>query len=328
MDILIEMKSYILTLILCFIFCNLAVSQRASGSELIYIDFQPDYTEIGQLEKSRTILDEYAMLLKNPLQQLTTKDPKLSIHTDVLRRFETATLSGKKILFYAHSWLGESDPYFSKSIKLMLQQLLPEDDWLVVILLRPTSLKGYNQIYQSSYDEGYLAYSILEPILEFIKPNKSNNYFLAHSLGSRFVEGLLDAHQECKVIFNQLVFTVPDTDLDFIDRLASARISEEITLYLHAEDRMLHIAALLQDKARLGNQSICSISTYYSNILFVDTSNSCFTKERLDLSNHVYFNTARGVCEDIKYILSGNQLQSQRILIHQGKYKLDAFNAK
>ena len=316
------MKRCVLDFILFFVISSFLICHHVQGLELLYIEFKPQHTIIGYLQKSKSIIDEYALLERNPLQNISNDDSDPSIEIEIQSRFADAVQSGKKILFYAHSWLGDTEPYFSKSIKLLLNQVLPDKDWLVVVLIRPTSLLSYDQNYQSAYQWGCNAYSILIPLFAMIQSNQSNNYFLAHSMGSQFLEGILDAHHDSTIPFNQLILTVPDSDLEFMDKLSDCRLANRVTLYVHAEDRMLHTAELLQGKARLGSQCIESIHARCSTIQLVDTSKSCFVRERLDLSNHAYFNSAHGISKDIRYILSGYNLESNRVEVQHGKFKI------
>lgn len=294
----------------------------AQGPDLLYIEFNKKEVELGKLERSGSFIEQNIILRQFPIQNIPVEKDSFVLDALFVSILEQAVERGKKVLIYTHSWLGEIEPYFSPSVKAIANEILPDSNWIILALLRPTSLSGYKRNHAEAYVTGVNAGRFLEPVMDILHPHKEKCYLIAHSMGNRFLEGMSETWADNQFFFKHLILAAPDIDIPVIQLLSSKNIAQQITVYIHTDDRVLTISSLFLGKPRLGNQHLPVFQEEDSSVHYVDVTNAAYTWEHIDLSNHVYFISASKVRADIRSILKEESPDS-RIQLSGNTFWLD-----
>jgi hypothetical protein len=222
---------FLLGLLVCLSFSTIMKSED-NGPVLLYMEFNQSKTVLGKLEKSTGYIDQYAFLRKVPIQTITSGSDTYQLDSLFTSMLQQAVDCGKKVLFYAHSWLGEVEPYFSPSVKTLANSVVPDSNWVIIILLRPTSISGYYRNHEEAYKSGLASGRFLKPVMEILYPHRSSCYLIAHSMGNRFLEGMVQNWHDDQFYFNHIILAAPDIDILVVEDF-SKKIFHLISRYTY-----------------------------------------------------------------------------------------------
>lgn len=216
--------------------------------------------------------------------------------------------AGSTLVFYSYSFLGNVEPYLTQSIDKIRRRMIKHPyagtDATLMVLFRPIYLHSFNENHKQAYNDGQILGPVLEEILTQVSKLSSKNpdfKILTHSMGTRFVEGILESWKDESPSISQLILAAPDIAQDIPINWAENLPIEKITLYTHSADLFLRVSKLLLKSKRAGKMSDNKeIYSATPEITVIEVKNVAKFPRSIDITGHVYFLYSRRVRKDIQ----------------------------
>lgn len=160
---------------------------------------------------------------------------------------------------------------------------------------------------------------------------KVETTFLCHSMGNRIFQHIVtssDMMNQDKILIDHYIAAGADLEANIFEPGQPLngidKIINDITIYVHNNDRSLKLSKLINKNRRLGLNGIPDLYTSPENFRIIDVSViTDHTKFSSSLSNHRYFYISPTVMKDIKRIIwSKDFITNKRKLQHVRRLKL------
>ncbi len=228
--------------------------------------------------------------------------------SEIVKFLTTQAENGSTLVFYSYSFLGNVEPYLTQSLdrirKRMIRHAGGGTDATLVVLFRPIYTNSFQGNHLQAYQDGQKLGPVLEDILTQVSKLSNKNpdiNILAHSMGTRFVEGILESWTDESLSISQLILAAPDIAQDIPINWAKSLPIEKITLYTHSADLFLGVYKSLMNSNRAGK--LLSNKDIYSTtpeITVIEVRNVAKFPRSIDITGHVYFLYSRQVRKDIQ----------------------------
>lgn len=155
--------------------------------------------------------------------------------------------------------------------------------------------------------------------------------FLCHSMGNRVFQHMInesDLIDKNEILIDQYVAVGADIESNTFDKgeplHGLEKIVNDITIYMHNNDRTLGMSKLLNSSDRLGLSGVPDVSVLPENFRIIDVS---VITDHDDLTskigNHRYFYTSPSVRKDLQRVLwEKDFVTSKKVLNHPRRLKL------
>jgi hypothetical protein len=216
--------------------------------------------------------------------------------------------NGSTLLFYSYSFLGNVEPYLTQSLDRIQKRMIrhPETgiDATLIVLFRPIYAKSFRGNHLKAYMDGQKLGPVLQEILFQVSKRshlKPKIKILAHSMGTRFLEGILESWTESSPAIDKLILAAPDIAQDIPSKWANNLPIKKITLYTNSADLFLGVSKSLLNSNRAGklpgNKDFYSTN---SRITVIQVRNVAKFPRSIDVTGHVYFLYSKKVRKDIQ----------------------------
>jgi hypothetical protein len=203
-------------------------------------------------------------------------------------------------LYYFHAMWGNQPNYHRKNLKRLSE--VAGVNRIVSVLWHADQM-GYLANWEKSYETGRHFSPLFQ---EIFQQQKGKKVILCHSMGHRVFEGIVSGFQSDSLLFDDVIFAAADLDTNVFEKNLSRlpKISGEIHLFIHKNDRLLKASKFMHKRDRLGLNGAENSEGLSINIRQIDVTNAPRDKA-LSFSNHIYFVRNQSVYSDIARIISG-----------------------
>lgn len=248
-----------------------------------YLDFKNNELEIGQYIGKN--------FKKKKLKKYDNPTENISEIKDLLLKN-----GAENVLYYFHCLYGSVRIFHKNSLKQLNQN---NDSTTIITIEWHAKHAKYVKNWEQSIQQG----EALQPLLlELWTAPEKNNNVLCHSMGHRIFAGTVKGLQNDKIQFKTVLFAGSDLDVNAFenDLKILPKISNEIVVYVHRNDRLLKASAKRHERKRLG----------LNGMEADDFLNEINNLERIDVTyfggksgflatNHSYFKKDARVLQDI-----------------------------
>jgi hypothetical protein len=228
--------------------------------------------------------------------------------SEIVKYLTEQSDNGSTLLFYSYSFLGNVEPYLTQSLNRIQKRMLRHPgegmEATLIVLFRPIYANSFQGNHRQAYKDGQKLGPVLEEILSQVykqSKRKPDIKILAHSMGNRFLEGILESWTKDSAPIAHLILAAPDIAQNIPAKWASKLPIEKITLYTHSADLFLGVSKSLLDSDRAGK--LLENKDLYSNspeITVIEVRNVAKFPRSIDFTGHVYFLYSRQVRKDIQ----------------------------
>ncbi len=281
-----------------------------------------------QLEFGKVTYDEKYSPKKVTDESITSLDHLISVIFDSMDEDNTSD----KLNILIHGIWADKKIAWERMIKNLSRDTFDNKDEKQKVIL--------SIIWDSSFDykkgvriariKGDYLSSFLKELIEE-NDSKYKINFLCHSMGNRIFQHMInesDLIEEGEVIIDQFVSVGADIESNTFEEgeplHGLSDIIEDITIYIHNNDRTLGMSQLLNSKERLGLSGVPDITKLPENIRTIDvsviTDHDDVTSK---IGNHRYFYTSPSVRKDLGRVLWKKDFKtSKKELKHKNRLKL------
>jgi len=229
--------------------------------------------------------------------------------------------SNSLLNIYVHGFWADTKIIWSTITKKINNQIFFNEDEANQIKLSVIwgSSYSYKKSINIAYEKGKIFSSFIDRILQ-ASTNKIKINFLSHSLGNKFMQGVLEAlnkEKRIEKLINYWILVAPDLEntifsvenaLNSINELV-----ENVVVFYNNNDLVLSVTGFYHKDKRLGKYGVEESDCEKSNMIFIDVSDVIVCNGLLSkVIQHNYFFTNDMVMRDINNILFNDEIFSNK----------------
>lgn len=301
------------------------MAQQSLAHYYIKVDGRKSTTDGYDYKMGKvTYADDYTL----ELQSLDLSSPD-GLLTVLAADSSVSATSGYDLTIYIHGMWADQKHVWKKTAKNLSRAVLDCEDTpqLIVSIIWESTLL-YQPNVNLAYDKGQEMSVFFGQLLAAHQSAKSVNV-IAHSMGNRLFQGLIEDHLPAKKqLISKYILVGADLESDIFEKnnaLADIRsMCQEVVVYVHNNDRTLKVSKLLNKNDRLGLQGVSRAVLDKGQFKTVDVS-LIADEEGLSggISNHRYYYTSPLVRADMHAELHGKKSACRVPLEDSCRYKID-----
>lgn len=298
---------------------SLSITVHTKGQNQVihyYVQIDGQKSKNFSIEYGKVELTDKHIPKKIPLDHITSYNDLVKVlYTDVNR-----TDTENQLNVFIHGiW---SHHYFEWKdvIKNLIQGVYSKSESKTVLLsiIWDSSISYYKGVRIARRKGDHLS-SLMNFLIEEKGQNKLS--FLCHSMGNRIFEHAIKASNYTKsdsFVIDHLVSAGADLESQIFNEGEPLsflpKIVEDISVYVHNNDRSLKMSQLANKSERLGLHGINLHDSKPSNIRTIDVSTILYFEDLgSSLSNHRYFYKSQWIMSDMKKVIWEKDFETNKV---------------
>lgn len=295
---------------------NVSATPESGVSNHYYVELKGNEAEDYSFQFGNVRYEENGTPVRMEFQSKNLQSSKEQLLKNLNDRLLSLPAEKQNILVYIHG-MWAHQPHYWKAHARKLQKGIFEKEQnpygLVVSLIWECGM-NYKSNVPLAYNKGKAFSSVVQEVVAVARNLEDTKIsMLCHSMGNRVMQGFYEEIQMEyeQPPFHNILMAGADLESDIFEKDKPLenidRFTENVTIYVHNNDRSLKMSKLLNENDRLGLQGVSDISKVSEIIEIVDvsivTDNESFASK---MSNHRYFCESPTVRQDILNCLCKN----------------------